>query len=286
MRIVNLIENTQGADGCLWEHGLSFYIETGNHKILADTGASDAFARNADKLGIDLGQVDTAVISHGHYDHAGGLLAFAARNRKARIWIQRLAGEPYYHKSAVEERYIGIDPRIMELPRIEWVEGDRKIREGVFLFGQVRGRRLWPGGNGELKVKTQEGFKQDPFLHEQYLVLEEDGRRVLISGCAHNGILNILDRYREIHGKDPDVVISGFHMSRKSDYGEADLALVRETGEELKRRRTRFYTGHCTGELPYRILKEILGEQISYVHSGEEIRLEGTSETAHGRLWG
>lgn len=122
MRIVNLIENTQGAEGCLWEHGLSFYIETGNHKILADTGASDAFARNADKLGIDLGQVDTAVIRHGHYDHAGGLLAFAVRNRKARIWIQRLAGEPYYHKSAVEERYIGIDPRIMELPRIEWVE--------------------------------------------------------------------------------------------------------------------------------------------------------------------
>ena len=72
MRIVNLIENTKGAEGCLYEHGLSFYIETEKHKLLADTGASDAFLANAGRLGIDLRQVEHVVISHGHYDHAGG----------------------------------------------------------------------------------------------------------------------------------------------------------------------------------------------------------------------
>ena len=273
MRIQNLIENTEGAAGCLCEHGLSFYIEAGGRKILADTGASGAFLTNAEKLGIDLGQVDTVVISHGHYDHAGGLLAFAERNRGARIWINRLAAEPYYHKNNTMERYIGMDPRIKALPQVEWVEGDRTIDQGIFLFGKALGRRLWPGGNRELMRKTGEGFLQDDFLHEQYLVLEERGKRVLISGCAHNGILNILDRYREIYGEEPDVVISGFHMSRKSGYGERDLALIRETARELKTLDTRFYTGHCTGEIPFQVMKEEMGEQLRYVHCGEEIRL-------------
>ncbi|WP_300844514.1 MBL fold metallo-hydrolase [uncultured Acetatifactor sp.] len=274
MRILNLIENTEGAAGCLCEHGLSFYIETGEHKILVDTGASGAFLMNAETLGIDLDQVDTVIISHGHYDHAGGLLAFAERNPKARIWINGLAGEQYYHKNDAMERYIGMDPRIKALPQVEWVEGDREIDQGIFLFGRALGRRLWPDGNRELKVKTETGFRQDDFLHEQYLVLEERGKRVLISGCAHNGILNILDRYREIYGEDPDVVISGFHMSRKSHYSQADHALVRDTARELQKLHTRFFTGHCTGELPYRILREIMGPQISYVHSGQEISLE------------
>ncbi len=275
MRIVNLMENTPGAEGCVYEHGLSFYIETGKHRILVDTGASGGFFSNAEKLGIDLRQVDMVVISHGHYDHAGGLLTFVEQNPRAQIWIQRLAGEQYYHKNETMERYIGIDPRILTLPQIQWVDGDREIDRGISLFGQVCGRRLWPEGNGELKRKTDEGFVQDTFLHEHYLVLEEKGKRVLLSGCAHNGILNILDRYREIYGEDPNVVISGFHMSRKSGYNEADLALVRETAEELRKWNTRFYTGHCTGELPYEILREVMGEQVSYVHSGQEICLGG-----------
>lgn len=274
MRILNLIENTAGEEGCLCEHGLSFYVEIGRHKLLVDTGASDAILFNARHLGVDLGQVDTVVISHGHYDHAGGLLAFAAQNPRAKIWIQRLAGEAYYHKNAAMEKYIGMDPRIKDLHQIQWVDGSREIDQGISLFGEAAGRRLWPLGNRELKRKGEDGcFLQDEFLHEQYLVLEEGGRSVLISGCAHNGILNILDRYRELYGSWPDVVVSGFHMSRKPDYSQEDLALIRETAKELRRLPVRFYTGHCTGELPYRILREAMGEQISYVHSGQEIRL-------------
>ena len=121
--------------------------------------------------------------------------------------------------------------------------------------------------------KAGDVFRQDEFLHEQYLVVEENGKRVLVSGCAHNGILNILDRYREIFGDMPEAVVSGFHMSRKSGYGERDLALIRETARELKTLDTRFYTGHCTGEIPFQLMKEEMGEQLRYVHCGEEIRL-------------
>lgn len=274
MRVINLIENTPGTADCLCEHGLSFYIETKNHKLLADTGASDAFLANAEHLGIDLKQVDTVVLSHGHYDHGGGLAAFARLNPEARIWMHRVAGEAYYHRNAAMEKYIGISREAKSLPGIEWVEGDLRIDEELFLFGHVTGRRLWPQGNRELMRKTGENFEQDEFLHEQYLVVEQEGKRVLVSGCAHNGILNILDRYREIFGDAPDAVISGFHMSRRTGYGEAELNLIRETARELKTLDTRFYTGHCTGELPFQVMKEFMGEQLQYVHSGEEICLD------------
>lgn len=272
MRITVLMENTCGARECLFEHGLSIYIETGLHRLLVDTGASDAFLTNAGRLGIDLRAVDTVVVSHGHYDHAGGVMAFSQINSHARIYIHRLAGEGYYHKNALMEKYIGMDPRIRELPQVEWVEGDRVIDGELSLFGSVSGRRLWPKGNRELMVKKGEVFAQDEFLHEQYLAVEAEGRSLLVSGCAHNGILNILDRYRERCGKDPDMVISGFHMSRKSPYREEDLELVRETAQELKGLNVRFYTGHCTGEIPFQILKEVMGNQVVGLHSGMEIQ--------------
>lgn len=273
MKIVNLIENTKGGRDCLFEHGLSFYVETKRHRLLVDTGASDAFIRNAGRLGIDLKKVDTVVISHGHYDHAGGVLAFAKQNSAARIWIQRLAKEAYYHRNERMEKYIGMDPGVKELPQIEWVDGNRRIDDEIFLFGGVCGRRLWPSGNRELAVKRGEEFYQDEFFHEQYVVLEEAEKKVLISGCAHNGILNILDTFREICGRDPDVVISGFHMRKKSGYGKEDLELAENTALELKRLNTRFYTGHCTGEIPYQAMKNVMGEQLQYVHSGDEILL-------------
>lgn len=275
MRIVNLIENTRGNNNCcLFEHGLSFYIETKKHKLLVDTGASNAFLENAKKLHVDLSQVDLVILSHGHYDHSGGILGFAEQNSKAQIWMQSLAVEEYYHKGNHKEKYIGIDPEIKTLSQVKMIDGNKRIDKELFLFCGVLGRRLWPSGNLELKVKKGSDFYQDQFLHEQYLVIEEGSKNVLISGCAHNGILNILDRYREIYGKNPNVVFSGFHMRRKSDYSEEDFEIIRQTATELKKMDTIFYTGHCTGEVPFQILKELMGEQLFYIHSGDEVQID------------
>lgn len=273
MKIINLIENTKGCKGCLAEHGLSFYVETEGHRLVIDAGATDAFLENAERLGVNVRETDLMILSHGHYDHAGGIPELVKINPDIRILMQKPAVEEYYHQKDDTFRYIGIPQSIRELVQAELLTGDRKIDEGIFLFSGVKGRELWPAGNKELKVKRGEDYFQDEFDHEQYLVLEEKGKRVLFSGCAHNGILNILGRYREIFGKDPDAVISGFHMQKRSGYTEEDTELIRKTGMELKKYKTMFYTGHCTGEIPYQILKECMGKQLSYVHSGDEVHL-------------
>lgn len=91
------------------------------------------------------------------------------------------------------------------------------------------------------------------------------------SGCAHNGVLNILDRYKELYKSEPDVMVSGFHMMKKTDHTYDEIQNIRNTAYELKRYHTVFYTCHCTGLPAYDIMKEILGGQLHYVHCGEEI---------------
>lgn len=287
MKVVCLVENTTENPVCQCEHGLSFYIETVRHKLLMDAGATDLFAENAKALGVDLTAVDIAFLSHGHYDHSGGMMTFAALNSQAPIWMQRSATGAYYHKSDKEERYIGIAPEIAELPQVKYAGEEQSIDEELSLFAKVTERYLWPAGNLELKEKIsgeiakagteyvlQEGFVQDEFAHEQYLVISEGNQKVLISGCAHNGILNILRKYRELYGEDPQAVFSGFHMRKKEGYTEEDICTIKDIALELTKWNTRFYTGHCTGEEPYRIMKEIMGGQLTYVHSGDEIVIE------------
>lgn len=270
MKIINLMENTEGKHHCFFEHGLSFYMETKHHKLLMDTGASDAFLRNAEILGVDLTKVDTLILSHGHYDHAGGIMGFSKMNPNAVIYMQSHAGDAFYHKSRTVEKYIGIPPEILTLPQLKQIDGNYKIDDELFLYSGVTGRKLWPKGNLILKVKKNSLFLQDDFMHEQYLVISEGKKKVLISGCAHNGILNILDEYQKLYSTYPDVVISGFHMMKK-EYSDDDKKIIRETAKELMKRNTKFYTGHCTGEIPYQILKEMMCEQIIYVHSGDQI---------------
>lgn len=271
MRITVLIENSPGQWGCVSEHGLSLYVETKKHKLLMDTGASDRFLWNARILGIDITGVDTVILSHGHYDHGGGIPGFLAHNQKALLYMQKTVSGDFYHVEEEQVRYIGIDQKIPGFARSVLLDGDYRIDSELFIFSNISGRKLWPEGNKILKRKTEEGFIQDRFEHEQCLVIEQDGRSYLFSGCAHNGILNILDRYEEIFKCLPDVVISGFHMKKSDGYSKKDIEHIEKTAQALKQTPTLYYTGHCTGDEPYRILKRIMGEQIRALHSGDNI---------------
>lgn len=271
MKIVNLVENTPGIPGCGYEHGLSFYIETDRHRLLVDSGATDLFLRNARILGIDLSKVDTMVLSHGHYDHAGGIPAFAELNPDARIYLRGSAGGDYYHLKTDSEEYIGIDKEILKLKQCVFVQGDLKIDDELFLYTDISGTRYPAKGNLELKKKVNGEFVQDTFDHEQCLVITQGGKRILLSGCAHNGILNILDRYQEIFQSEPDMVISGFHLMQRGEYSEEEILNIRSIAHALSEMKTIFYTGHCTGEEAYLIMKEIMGERLRMIHSGESI---------------
>ena len=268
MRIINLIEDTDSGNGCFYEHGFSFYIETNHHKLLLDTGASEVTLENARKLGIDLTQVDTVILSHGHYDHSGGIMAFAKLNPNAKIYLQRSAGFDYYNLKENKEKYIGIDKAILELPQVQLLEGNYRIDEELFLFTNITGRKYLAKSNLLLKRKINEEFVQDVFDHEQCLVITDNNQHILLSGCAHNGILNILETYDTYFETMPSKVISGFHVVKKEPYEQDEIQIIQEIAKELQKRDTVFYTGHCTGLEAFAIMKEIMQEQLVFVHSG------------------
>ncbi len=273
MKITSLIENTPGAEGCVSLHGLSLYVETCRHRVLMDFGPSDETLRNAERLGVDLRDVDVAVLSHGHYDHSGGLLAFAEINRGAPIYMQRSATGENYAYDGLEKghRYIGIDGRIAELPQVRFLDGDFRIDEELDLF-TVKSRKFpLPSTNRRIVRKTGDGFVQDDFSHEQCLYVRSGRSSALLSGCAHSGILNVMDAVAEKFGRErlPDVVVSGFHLMRKTGYEDGDMKEQDEIAARLKEFPCRFCTCHCTGVEPYDRMKSVMGAQLAYLHCGE-----------------
>jgi len=277
MRIINLIEDTKGKEECVFAHGLSFFVETKNHKMLLDLGPSDKTLENAKALGIDLSEVDTVVLSHGHYDHSGGIIPFTKINKKAQIYFQEGAKEDYYADDGVNAleryRYIGIDKSIVSLPQARILNGDTIIDSETEVFTVKKRSHELPSTNKNLLIKKGECFERDDFSHEHFMVVRENGKSVLLSGCAHNGILSILDAYKEKYSAMPDMVISGFHLMKKSDYSEEEIEEIKEIALELKKYPSRFITCHCTGIPAFEIMKPVLGEKLEYVHSGEEINI-------------
>lgn len=272
MKILALVENIAGHPVCTPAHGLSLYIETSRHRLLLDAGPGEVLVQNAAALGVDLRQTELLVLSHGHYDHADGIPCFAALQPDAPVYLRSTAAEAYYSSSG-EMHYIGMNPAVVTLKTLQWVTGEAVIDDELTLFGDVPGRRYWPQSNLRLSRRDGDHYVQDRFDHEQCLVIRENGKSVLLSGCAHNGILNILDRYRELYGNAPDVVISGFHMKKTGEYTPEEIATIRETAQLLKQWPCLFYTCHCTGLIAYEMMKEIMGEQLQYLHCGEQIEI-------------
>ena len=252
------------------EHGLSFWIVTSGHRILFDTGASDLLLKNAAAAGIDLSLADTVILSHGHYDHGGGLPAFLSCISGARILLQRSALDSYYSLHE-KPRYIGLPPELRLPENTELLSGDLTIDSELRIFSGIPKKFPAPEFGHPLRIKTASGLVPDDFRHEQCLIVSCQGKIALFSGCAHSGIRNIMQRCREIMNRDPDLVLSGFHLKKNAALTKDDTAEIREIEKKLMEFDSVFYTCHCTGKREYEIMKETMKDRLHLIRAGEEL---------------
>lgn len=257
MKIITLVENTSSDPKFTAEHGLSLYLETENQKILFDMGQTSAFASNGEKLGIDLSKIDFAVLSHGHYDHGGGLSTFLTINSHAPVYVHKTAFGAYYNG---REKYIGLDRSLRSESRLIFTEGDVDVMPQIFLSDC--NNLGWSNHSYGLNRREEDRFAPDDFRHEQYLQIREGKKQILISGCSHKGILNIAKHFR------PDVLIGGFHLNKVDDPN-----LLQKIAKSLLQTNTLFFTGHCTGRKQFATMKEIMGENLQSISAGTVIEL-------------
>lgn len=251
MRITVLVNN-EANESFLNEHGLSLYIEYNNKKILFDTGQTDIFIKNSKKLGIDLSNVDYLIISHGHYDHGGGINSFLNINSKAKILINENAFGKYYNAL---DKYIGLNVTINDrfiLTNDKYEIGNIKL---FTLNNCITSDLINPYGLTKM-INSKKIL--DDFRHEQFLMLDN----VLISGCSHKGIINILNNCININ-----TVIGGFHLNKETDENVKAIAL------KMNSYNIKYYTCHCTGIDKYYKLQEILKNKISYIKAGDILEI-------------
>lgn len=271
MKIVTLMEDTAGAPAFACEHGLSFYIETDDRKLLFDMGQTGLFLQNAAVCGVDLSKVDTAFVSHGHYDHGGGLAAFLDVNDHAPVYVHAQAFEPHFSHKPEGIRNIGLDAALAANPRLRRVSGVTEVGDGLTLFSDITGTDCVPQGNRTLYEREGEDYVPDRFTHEQSLIVREGDKAVLFTGCAHRGVVNICARAKELLGRDPDVVVGGMHLfSPSTGKSEPDEAIC-AVAERLAQTDSRYYTCHCTGQHAFDVLRETLGDRIAFLAAGSII---------------
>jgi 7,8-dihydropterin-6-yl-methyl-4-(beta-D-ribofuranosyl)aminobenzene 5'-phosphate synthase len=282
MRITSLMENSRlpNRPDLQAEHGVSLHVQHGDTALLFDTGASEAFADNAARLGIDLAAVDLAVLSHHHYDHGGGLARFLWENDHAPVFLGRLdLGACHARLFGLLHRHIGIDRRLLRdhPDRFTAVHETRELAPSVFALADIPTPHPPPAGNRIMFLQQGNTFVPDDFAHELLVVLRADDGLVVLSGCSHRGILNMVEAVlARFPGERIRALIGGFHLIGLPFLNTmaGSRAEVEQLALELGQHPIdRAYTGHCTGEKAYRVLHAILGERLTNFPAGRVIEV-------------
>ena len=259
MKVITLVENYTCQKGITAQHGLSLYIETNSKKILFDMGQNELFEKNAMSLNVDISSVDVAILSHGHYDHGGGAMHFLNMNKTSPLYINKNSFCDFFSKNG----YIGLNKELSSNPRVVQTECKTEIYPFATLYMGEDVSQKEKSFSGGLKKSVGNVIVDDDFIHEQYLLIEENGKRILFSGCSHRGILNIIECFK------PDVFFGGFHLNSLG-YESDELRCV---AEKLLKYNTVFYTCHCTGIESYSFLKTKLKANLNYLNSGKCVEI-------------
>lgn len=265
MKATVLVDNIR-KDDMRGEWGLCIFIEYQGKYILLDTGASELFLENADKLGIRIEKTDYAVLSHAHYDHANGMEAFFKKVPEADFYLREGCAENCYSKKTYFYKYIGLPKRILRryADRIVYVSGDYELGAGVYLIPHKTQGLSALGKVNQLYIRKNGGWQADCFVHEQSLVFETESGLVIFNSCSHGGADNIICEIAQTFPeKKIRALIGGFHLFKRSDEEVRALAArIRKTGIEA------IYTGHCTGDHALALLQEELGEMVHPLQVG------------------
>lgn len=266
--ITTLIENSKGEHlGLLNEHGLSFLIETTNRTMLFDTGKSDGYLHNAVQLGKDLSNIDTVVISHGHYDHTGGFTSLVDHiTSNFKLYIHKNALQKKYSFDGTHYKYLGnsfnntylVDNKI----ETHFIHEDiLEIDKGIYIVSNFE--RVTPFEKADPRFCVEISKHKhvlDGFEDEMILAMDTPDGLVVVLGCSHPGVINMLHTIMKRTGKSIHTIIGGTHLVH------ADDERIRQTIESFKKLDIqRFGISHCTGENAMHQIKEAFGDK--YFHN-------------------
>ena len=266
MKIIPLVENVVYTHGIKAEHGLCIYIETDSTKILFDTGQSGLFLENAKRLHISIEDIDVLILSHGHYDHTGGLYEFIAQNTKAVIYAKKDICTPKFH---ADGRTIGtpykpemLENRMTYLDSITHIDSQLSIIPNISIYFELDTHF------SKMFVQSLDGLIEDTFTDELFVVLHSSESISIITACSHRGITNICKTAQEIFKKPIYSVIGGFHTK------DADN-LQYELISQFCNTNAISYIGvcHCTGVEMFARMKQDIVAKVEYVYTGKYIEL-------------
>ena len=254
-----VVDNTSLLTDLIAEHGLSLWIEYDDKKILFDTGQSNAVISNAKNLGVDLASADAIIISHGHYDHTGGLFEVLDMAAKAKIYLHPLAIKSKFSKKGTDVKYIGIPghaKKAIENRNVILTTKPANLVPGLVVTGPIPRINNFEdiGGNFFLDENCQ---RPDILIDDQALFFESSLGLVVVLGCAHSGVVNILDYVSNLTDADKIyAVIGGMHLLNASQ------DRIKNTIEAFKKYKVqKLIPLHCTGQKVMEIFKSVFGDK-------------------------
>ena len=276
MRITVLVENT-GSSEFKIEHGLSLYIEFNDKKYLLDAGPSDSFFKNAHALSIDLGRVDKAVLSHGHYDHGDGFMVFLNQYKDKVVYGAKNIFDDYYSGSGGSVHYIGLSSKLKQMKnRFNTISKDTKIDEKIYLILDDVSNTKEIGVQKKLYKKVDDVLQPDNFDHELSLVFDTPKGLVICNSCSHAGLESIVDNIKKRLNKPVYAYVGGLHMKSTKNHIETS-SFTEEQIQNLcifiEKNIQYVLTGHCTGNVSYDLLKKYLKDRIDFLTTGKTIEI-------------